>query len=183
MAVDAPRGIEPGTASNTNPGSFANALIPQPTFISPRTALTDDWLHGNMFSDLRSMTSYFIIDTDNFNEALEKKQLLDSACKSWLDDQPGLSGVLNEYLMMQEAFETINSAHKQVTERLAGAEKTIDVVRTKYKDDYENLFKWYHNEYEILPLWYKRFGHVLKVLMGKRSFRSLFSDDVKKYKN
>jgi hypothetical protein len=41
---------------------------------------------------------------------------------------------------------------------------------------------YYTREYEILPLWYKRFGHILKVLTGKRTFRSLFRDDVKKYK-
>jgi len=42
--------------------------------------------------------------------------------------------------------------------------------------------KFYHFEYEILPLWYKQIGHVLKVLMGKRTFKSLFNDNVKKYK-
>ncbi|WP_165758961.1 glycosyltransferase family 4 protein [Niastella yeongjuensis] len=33
---------------------------------------------------------------------------------------------------------------------------------------------WYYNEYEILPLWYKRLGHIIKVLTGKRSIKSLF---------
>lgn len=33
---------------------------------------------------------------------------------------------------------------------------------------------WYTKEYEVLPKWYKRFGHIIKVLIGKRSFRSLF---------
>jgi len=42
---------------------------------------------------------------------------------------------------------------------------------------------WYHNEYEILPTWYKRTGHIIKVLMGRRSFLSLFNDKVKKYKD
>jgi hypothetical protein len=43
------------------------------------------------------------------------------------------------------------------------------------------LQKYYNNEYEILPLWYKRVGHVVKVLMGKRSFKSIFRNNVKKY--
>ncbi|HMG66447.1 MAG TPA: hypothetical protein VK588_02140 [Chitinophagaceae bacterium] len=42
---------------------------------------------------------------------------------------------------------------------------------------------FYHYEYEILPAWYKRLGHIIKVIMGKRSFRSLFDDNVKKYKD
>jgi len=28
---------------------------------------------------------------------------------------------------------------------------------------------WYNKEYEVLPLWYKRFGHIIKIIMGKRS--------------
>lgn len=42
---------------------------------------------------------------------------------------------------------------------------------------------FYYTEYEILPMWYKRFGHIIKVLTGKRTFRSLFNDNVPKYKN
>lgn len=45
------------------------------------------------------------------------------------------------------------------------------------------IVSFYNNEYEILPTWYKRFGHIIKVLMGKRTFRSLFNDNVKKYKD
>lgn len=33
---------------------------------------------------------------------------------------------------------------------------------------------WYKKEYEVLPAWYKRFGHIIKVIKGKRSFKSLF---------
>ena len=36
------------------------------------------------------------------------------------------------------------------------------------------LLTWYHDEYEVLPLWYKRFGHIIKVFTGKRTFKSLF---------
>ena len=43
----------------------------------------------------------------------------------------------------------------------------------------EKVKEWYRKEYEELPLWYKRFGHLVKALMGKRSFRSLFSKSEK----
>ena len=49
--------------------------------------------------------------------------------------------------------------------------------------EYYDIIDWYNHEYEILPLWYKQLGHIIKVIMGKRSFRSLFSDNVKKYKD
>ena len=37
-----------------------------------------------------------------------------------------------------------------------------------------DILAWYKQEYEVLPGWYKKFGHVIKVLMGKRTFKSLF---------
>ena len=53
----------------------------------------------------------------------------------------------------------------------------------RYKRQIKELLGFYKNEYEILPLWYKRLGHIIKVLTGKRTFKSLFSDRVKKYKD
>lgn len=54
--------------------------------------------------------------------------------------------------------------------------------KVQEKEHYD-VIDWYQKEYEILPLWYKRFGHILKVLLGKRTFKSLYRDDVKKYKD
>lgn len=51
------------------------------------------------------------------------------------------------------------------------------------QDEAIKINQFYHNEYEILPLWYKKLGHIIKVLMGKRTFHSLFDNNVKKYKN
>ena len=51
------------------------------------------------------------------------------------------------------------------------------------KQDLAIALDFYHYEYDILPLWFKRLGHIVKVLMGKRSLRSLFNDNVKKYKD
>ena len=39
----------------------------------------------------------------------------------------------------------------------------------------DDTFNWYQKEYEVLPLWFKRTGQLIKVLMGKRSFSSLFN--------
>lgn len=46
-----------------------------------------------------------------------------------------------------------------------------------------SLQNYYTNEYEVLPRWYKQFGHVLKVIMGKRTLSSLLNDTEKKYKS
>jgi len=44
-------------------------------------------------------------------------------------------------------------------------------AETKRAND---TFNWYKNEYEVLPGWYKKLGQLIKALMGKRSFKSLF---------
>lgn len=42
------------------------------------------------------------------------------------------------------------------------------------KANRDNILNWYLKEYESLPLWYKRLGHVIKVMLGKRSIKSLY---------
>ena len=34
---------------------------------------------------------------------------------------------------------------------------------------------WYYKEYEVLPLWFQRLGHVIKILQKNRSWRSIFT--------
>lgn len=45
------------------------------------------------------------------------------------------------------------------------------------ESEYYEIKRWYQLEYEVLPLWYKRVGHLIKVLKGKRSFKSLFKNN------
>ena len=50
----------------------------------------------------------------------------------------------------------------------------IEVLKSVHEATELQLY--YDNEYEILPIWYKRLGHILKFLMGKRNFKSLFNN-------
>ena len=74
-------------------------------------------------------------------------------------------GLLQEKLESQARY---NSFYKQADER--------------YKKQILEIVDFYKKEYEILPLWFKQLGHVVKVLTGKRTFKSLYNDNVKKYK-
>ncbi|RIJ34023.1 glycosyltransferase [Pontibacter oryzae] len=40
-------------------------------------------------------------------------------------------------------------------------------------NNFIEIKEWYHKEYEVLPIWYKRIGHVIKAFQGNRSFKSL----------
>jgi hypothetical protein len=57
-------------------------------------------------------------------------------------------------------------------------EKNI-LDRKNIVEERQSILDWYMQEYEILPLWYKRFGHVIKAVKGKRSVKSLFQQNKK----
>ena len=73
--------------------------------------------------------------------------------------------------LQQEQIDSLNNYHS-----------FYNSAEHRYGRQVKELITFYKNEYEILPMWYKRLGHVLKVITGRRTFRSLFSDNVKKYK-
>jgi regulator of replication initiation timing len=105
------------------------------------------------------------------------------SCQELLKDNEGFSACISEYLTLKATHQKLQERYAVLEERLKNAETTVEVARHKFKDDYDNLYDFYRKEYDILPLWYKRFGQIVKVLAGKRSFRSLFDDNVKKYKD
>ncbi len=147
-----------------------------------RIDFDSSFLLSNFFTDFSKLDNYIVFRQPSVQEAVKMESSFHSMCYSLLQTQPLLKAELESYLLSSRAADDLNKKNLILKERLSNAEKTIGVILTKYKDDYEQLFTWYHNEYEILPLWYKRFGHILKVLMGKRTFKSLFHDHVKKYK-
>jgi hypothetical protein len=75
---------------------------------------------------------------------------------------------------------------KELYERLMISEQLLSAAKREleHKDQFIRIIKsgsqatllqqYYTNEYEVLPKWFKQFGHIVKVLIGKRSFRSLF---------
>ena len=140
------------------------------------------YLEQAFFSAFTYVNNYMFFRGTAFKDGIQLEQDFSALCNSILKGNRLLQTSLQEYIKAKNTTNDLEIKTSVLEERLHSAEKTISVIRTKYKDDYEQLFKWYHNEYEVLPLWYKRFGHILKVLMGKRTFRSLFYDHVKKYK-
>jgi hypothetical protein len=81
---------------------------------------------------------------------------------------------------------SIENAHmtkvnEYVTDELNNYKAHVEILSSSHEA--KTLQLYYDKEYEILPLWYKQFGHIIKVIMGKRSFRSLFDNNVKKSKD
>lgn len=128
-----------------------------------------DSLLEKMFIELHSLSDIILLDEafKKEEEVLKKnnqplyliKQQNQELREKVLQTEEILKAAINE-IEIKDAHIEILRAHSQAT----------------------HLQNYYTNEYEILPLWYKRFGHLLKVISGKRSFRSLFTDKEKKYK-
>ncbi len=66
---------------------------------------------------------------------------------------------------------------KQKIKRLKEDNTNLKSYLSSQSTNSIELLNWYEKQYEVLPLWYKRFGHILKVLMGKRTLQSLFKDE------
>lgn len=98
-------------------------------------------------------------------------------CISAVNKEPFLGKYLQKFLTAKNEAAALANENRVLQERLGNAQHTIEIIRTKYKDDYDILFNWYQQEYEALPLWYKRVGQVIKAATGKRTFKSLFSNE------
>ena len=91
---------------------------------------------------------------------------------------PALYGIAVHIQSVLSENEYLKKKSSGMISELDNYKNHIAILRSSHQAN--ELQQYYHNEYEVLPLWYKRFGHIIKVITGKRSFRSLFSDKIKK---
>lgn len=136
-----------------------------------------DFLKGNTAS--RKLIFFFQPQLDSLTDICSE---LTNAEIEFGNRNPEVFSLLKEQVSFAKNFEryeiSIQGLRKDVESRDAYI-SNLNIPETTLK----KLSDFYYYEYEILPLWYKRFGHLIKVFMGKRSFRSLFDDKVKKYKD
>jgi hypothetical protein len=73
---------------------------------------------------------------------------------------------VNEYQRLSKEQQSSGQQSTSMPGNLsAGAvHQELNYLRTSR----EEILQWYTKEYEVLPLWYKRFGHVIKMAMGKK---------------
>ena len=114
---------------------------------------------------------------ENFNDSY----LLEKRFQKLSKDVISFQILTNAYQSVRCERDKLDDELMQLKETLKDTQLILSIVRDKYKNDYKDLFTWYQHEYEILPLWYKRFGQALKVMSGKRNWKSLFDRSVKKY--
>lgn len=114
------------------------------------------------------------------------KQWLKLAEEEWANaelkfasDNPVLFKTLTHLKKVSTENKLLSYQLKVCNEHLSNYKQYLQIMHTQ--DEANRINEFYYNEYEVLPLWYKRVGHILKVIMGKRTLRSLVVDDIKKY--
>lgn len=136
---------------------------------------------------------FFFANPDNYGKPIffsdqnmetgNAENQLQLAYAEYLQENSSMKIAVERLVDTTKNLQQLSKENALLLQRLANANSFVELAKSKYKKDYDTLFTFYQHEYEILPLWYKRFGHIIKVLMGKRSFRSLFNDNVKKYRD
>jgi hypothetical protein len=97
------------------------------------------------------------------------------------NETPRLSVALSQNAAMKKEIIDLAKVNRQLKEEKQILNTLLDMSSQHNEVNY--ILNFYKNEYEILPLWFKRLGHIIKVFMGKRTFKSLFDDNVKRHNN
>ncbi|HEY4285634.1 MAG TPA: hypothetical protein VGN00_00930 [Puia sp.] len=151
--------------------------------------------HGQMFRSVGGLSAYYsdLLKTDNFYDndlffyaadlaslqsALAALQQVENAMEQ---HSPRLLDLVRIHLRQKEQLDTLERKKFRMEAELANQQQYLQILRSGHQA--KEIQDYYTREYESLPLWFKRIGHIVKVLTGKRTFRSLFRSDVKKYKD
>lgn len=122
----------------------------------------------------------FLIEVEDVSIANEIDTTLEQEEKRFANENKMLHYVKHEYKNLTESVQKLERSFVAATTEIANQQSHIAILRSQTQA--AHLQNYYNNEYEILPTWYKRFGHLVKALTGKRRFRSLFDNNVKKYR-
>lgn len=135
-----------------------------------RSLLHDSHLMKSLFIEIHEMTGISSIEQALLEE--------DQAFRQQHPDLFYLKEKNKELnIRLQQAEQIANAAAQEIQ----NYKSHVETLRSQSQATY--LQQYYNNEYEVLPLWYKRFGHLIKVATGKRTVRSLFNSNEKKYRS
>lgn len=130
----------------------------------------DDFYNNNIFLSHSSLQ-----DTDSISSALQTLE------KKFETNNPKLFLLASDNITLRSQTSFLQKKYQVTENEMNNQKEYADILRSTHST--WQLQDFYNKEYEILPGWYKRLGHLLKVIMGKRTFKSLFNDKVKKYKD
>ncbi|HTA81382.1 MAG TPA: glycosyltransferase [Bacteroidia bacterium] len=123
------------------------------------------------------------MDTVFSDEILQKKALKSNTSNNENNADTYLLLLLayfNQERISEELWRNLTSSKKDTTSEINNTlshqiESHSEVEW--YKNEADKIRLRYNSEYEILPLWYKRVGHVLKILKKRKLVKSVFQKD------
>lgn len=134
------------------------------------------WLQApNMSADTLFVDVTLPADINTAHEALRAEEIL------FNQQNPGLFSLKIQNRELNKQVQQLELLCKAAQQEISNQVSHNQILRSSSQAT--ALQNYYNNEYEVLPLWFKQLGHVVKALMGKRSFKSLYSNKVKKYKD
>ncbi len=140
-----------------------------------------DWYLN--FLESRSTAQQLIFFFTNASKSLtEIYTRLENAEEELKETNPYLFAILEQVANFTRQVENYEINIRGLQKEMESKEAYIDNLHVP-ETTMKKVTDFYYYEYEILPTWYKRLGHIIKVIIGKRTFRSLFNDNVKKYKD
>ncbi len=148
---------------------------------------------GYLFSDVATLTKHYTAVMNShepYNHLLflqspagaglhELTAAIEAADEALQHAQPALYAMAAGMRRLAMENNDLQRKYLAVGNELTNYKSHLEILRSGHQA--KELQDYYNNEYEILPTWFKRLGHIVKVGIGKRSFRSLFNDQVKKY--
>jgi len=126
----------------------------------------------------------FLFETPSISYALQLIKGLETTEEALLKDARYIHSLLSGKEQARSTLQTLQVETGLLKEDLDSLKSYFSFYNepnSGYRKKVKEISDFYHYEYDILPLWFKQLGHLIKVLMGKRTFRSLFDDNVKKY--
>lgn len=104
----------------------------------------------------------FIFSLDESQDSLSEVQKLEKAVKELKKRLISSANVENElnYKLTETLgnLDIANGLNADLCRNIAQEIEIKDIIKS-----------WYHKEYEVLPLWFKRFGHIIKLIKGQRT--------------
>lgn len=88
-----------------------------------------------------------------------------------IDDLLGRIELYHQLKILSAEKKDLETQVINLSQELENHKKYLDIALRQKET--EHILDFYHKQYEVLPLWYKKIGHLIKIILGRRKIKSL----------
>lgn len=126
--------------------------------------------YGRLLNNDLLFDQSLFITVDDKAEIIEALNLLRKAEGDFREQNPRLYQLARTAQQQASALNKLKMQQLALEAELKYQQEHNEILRATHPA--KELQDYYNAQYEILPTWYKRFGHLLKLISGKRAFHS-----------